>query len=469
MDMRDLFYIGSNILDEVTDAVVTGDYSGLSESLRQMNEEMQKSAARVREEQERYRQQYQEQMQRRQAEYAKYRAANAQAAGQKQYQYTAPKPVNVRGPIATPFMQQQISRYSGAGRMVGGTLLLIPSIILFFSFLIAGIANPGGFLVAAGVFAAVSAYLAWQIRNGKKRKNRVDLYYKYGNIIGNKEFFKFRDLAQKSGRSTEQVKRDIKDMMADDMLPQAKIDAADSTVMLTPQVYRNYLDAEKGRLEREERERREKEALRKAGYSEEVEAIVKEGENYLAMVRQANDEIPGDEMTDKLLKLENIMDRIFAQVKKEPKSAQNLRRFMNYYLPTTQKLLDAYVELDKQQEDVSNVANTKREIESAMDTINEAFENLLDSLFEEVAWDVSSDISAMRTMMAQDGLTPDEIAQASAREAASAAKETAQKVKETVQETAEEEAPAVVEGQGMTLTFGGGAQAQAAPEEKQSF
>ena len=60
MDMRDLFYIGSNILDEVTDAVVTGDYSGLSESLRQMNEEMQKSAARVREEQERYRQQYQE-------------------------------------------------------------------------------------------------------------------------------------------------------------------------------------------------------------------------------------------------------------------------------------------------------------------------------------------------------------------------------------------------------------------------
>ena len=243
-------------------------------------------------------------------------------------------------------------------------------------------------------------------------------------------------------------------MMADDMLPQAKIDAADSTVMLTPKVYRNYLDAEKGRLEREERERREKEALRKSGYSEQVEEILKEGENYLTMVRQANDEIPGDEMTDKLLKLEDIMNRIFEQVKKEPKSAQNLRRFMNYYLPTTQKLLDAYVELDKEQADVSNVTNTKREIESAMDTINEAFENLLDSLFEEVAWDVSSDISAMRTMMAQDGLTPDEIAKASA--------------KEEVKAVPEEEAK-VVEGQGMTLTFGGGAQAQMAPEEKESF
>ena len=461
MDMRDLFYIGSNILDEVSDAVVTGDYSGLSETLREMNEEMQKSAARVRAQQEEYRRQYQEQMKKRQEEYAKYRMTGGAQAADGQYHYTAPTSPLARGPVATPFMQQRISKYSGTGRMVGGTILFIPSFILFIGFLIAGISNPGGLLVASGIFAAISAYLGMQIRNGKKRKNRVDLYYKYGNLLGNKEFFKFRDLAQKSGRTEDQVKKDIKEMMADDILPQAKIDAADSTVMLTSKVYRNYLDAEKGRLEREERERREKEALRKAGYSEQVEEILKEGENYLTMVRQANDEIPGDEMTDKLLKLEDIMNRIFTQVKKEPKSAQNLRRFMNYYLPTTQKLLDAYVELDKEQADVSNVTNTKREIESAMDTINEAFENLLDSLFEEVAWDVSSDISTMKTMMAQDGLTPDEIAKASAREAAPAAKE-------AVQEAPKEEAK-VVEGQGMTLSFGGGAQAQAAPEEKESF
>ena len=78
---------------------------------------------------------------------------------------------------------------------------------------------------------------------------------------------------------------------------------------------------------------------------------------------------------------------------------------MNYYLPTTKKLLDAYVELDKQAGQGENVQQTKAEISTAMDTINEAFEKLLDSMFQDMAWDISSDISVMKTMMAQDGLT----------------------------------------------------------------
>jgi len=80
---------------------------------------------------------------------------------------------------------------------------------------------------------------------------------------------------------------------------------------------------------------------------------------------------------------------------------------MNYYLPTTKKLLEAYVELDRQTVQGENVQQTKNEIDSAMDTINEAFEKLLDSLFQDMAWDISSDISVMKTMMAQDGLTND--------------------------------------------------------------
>ena len=78
---------------------------------------------------------------------------------------------------------------------------------------------------------------------------------------------------------------------------------------------------------------------------------------------------------------------------------------MNYYLPTTKKLLEAYVELDRQVSPGENVQQTKKEIDSAMDTINEAFEKLLDSMFQDMAWDISSDISVMKSMMAQDGLT----------------------------------------------------------------
>ena len=99
------------------------------------------------------------------------------------------------------------------------------------------------------------------------------------------------------------------------------------------------------------------------------------------------------------------MNRIFAQVKKDPSSADELHKLMSYYLPTTKKLLNAYVELDKEPEVGNNITQTKLEIDAAIDTINMAFENLLDSLFQDMAWDISSDISVMKTMMAQDGLT----------------------------------------------------------------
>lgn len=108
-------------------------------------------------------------------------------------------------------------------------------------------------------------------------------------------------------------------------------------------------------------------------------------------------------MSSKLFRLENIMKKIFEQVEKNPESAKDLRKFMEYYLPTTTKLLRAYVDLDKQPE-VDNIRKTKKEIESSLDVINDAFEQLLDDMFQDVAWDISSDISVMKTMMAQDGL-----------------------------------------------------------------
>ena len=81
---------------------------------------------------------------------------------------------------------------------------------------------------------------------------------------------------------------------------------------------------------------------------------------------------------------------------------------MDYYLPTTSKLLDAYRELDKQPVAGDNIRSTKTEIEQTVDTLNVAFEKLLDSLFVDRAWDISSDISVLNTMLAQEGLKEDD-------------------------------------------------------------
>ena len=107
-------------------------------------------------------------------------------------------------------------------------------------------------------------------------------------------------------------------------------------------------------------------------------------------------------MSDKLDRLENLVRKIFDRVEEEPELAPELRKMLSFYLPTTKKLLEAYRDLDGQP-DLSNVAQTRREIETAVDNINEAFEKFLDELFREKAWDIQSDISALHTILKQDG------------------------------------------------------------------
>ena len=134
-------------------------------------------------------------------------------------------------------------------------------------------------------------------------------------------------------------------------------------------------------------------------------SVLKEGYAYIRHIHQCNDDIPGEEISRKLSRLEMIMTRIFDQVEKQPELAEDLHKFMNYYLPTTAKLVEAYRELDAQPVEGENIRKTKQEIEDTLDTINEAFEKLLDSFFEDKAWDISSDINVMKTMLKQEGLT----------------------------------------------------------------
>ena len=131
--------------------------------------------------------------------------------------------------------------------------------------------------------------------------------------------------------------------------------------------------------------------------------ILAEGREYIRVIRKCNDEIPGEEMSGKLDKLELLVTRIFARVEEEPEVAPELQKMLSYYLPTTQKLLEAYRDLDKQDVDVKNISETKREIEATVDTINTAFEKFLDELFRDKAWDIQSDITVLNTMLKQDG------------------------------------------------------------------
>ena len=75
----------------------------------------------------------------------------------------------------------------------------------------------------------------------------------------------------------------------------------------------------------------------------------------------------------------------------------------------TVKLLSAYADMDAQPVQGENIQAAKREIEASLDTLNGAFEKLLDSIFKDTALDVSSDITVLKTLLAQEGLTEDEL------------------------------------------------------------
>lgn len=124
-------------------------------------------------------------------------------------------------------------------------------------------------------------------------------------------------------------------------------------------------------------------------------------------LRSVNDAIPDEEMSDKISRLEAVSAKIFEQAKSDPDKLPRMRKFLDYYLPTSLKLLQTYAELEAQGVEGENITESKRRIEQTMDTLVHAFETQLDQLFQEDALDVSADIDVMENMLRADGLAGD--------------------------------------------------------------
>lgn len=243
---------------------------------------------------------------------------------------------------------------------------------------------------------------------GAKIKGRTRRFQHYVEIVKERLYCSIEELAAKTGRSQRFVRKDLKRMMQKGMFLQAHLDKKEQCFIASDAVYQQYMLTQN---QFEQKQRMEQEISQKPDNGEtggkkldaEVQKVLEEGRDYVRMIRICNDEIPGEEMSEKLDKLELLVTRIFAQVEKEPELAPELQKMLSYYLPTTQKLLEAYRDLDKQNIDVKNISDTKREIETTVDTINNAFEKFLDELFRDKAWDIQSDISVLNTMLKQDG------------------------------------------------------------------
>lgn len=141
---------------------------------------------------------------------------------------------------------------------------------------------------------------------------------------------------------------------------------------------------------------------------EEADALLHSGSDALSAISRAQGEISNETVRAKIERLKSTCGRILAYVQEHPKSAGGLRKFMNYYLPTLQKLVDTYALMEKQGVEGENISSSKARIEEMLDTMDLAFEKQLDALFGDTALDIDTDITVMQNMMAGEGLTKPE-------------------------------------------------------------
>ena len=141
--------------------------------------------------------------------------------------------------------------------------------------------------------------------------------------------------------------------------------------------------------------------------NEDLDKMIADGKLAISEMRRLNDSIKDESVSRQIDRLEEISGKIFAQVQAEPKKLPQIRKFMSYYLPTTLKLLNAYDRMSDQGVSGENISGTMKRVESMMDTIVQAFEKQLDSLFGAEALDISTDITVLDNMMAREGLVDD--------------------------------------------------------------
>ena len=297
----------------------------------------------------------------------------------------------------------------GIAKIVGGSVVFGIMLLLLLAGLIVTIAGGSGvttLLALAGMAGGIGL-----ICSGVGNLNLVSRFKIYKKTLGQKTYCTLEKLAKAAGRSVKSVRKEIDRLITLGLLPEGHLNNEQTMLITSHATYREF---ERNRLELEERKRREDALIaqkKESTHSLQVREVLDRGERFVLELRRCNDAIPGAEVSGKIARMERTVERIFDRADSNPEVIPDLKKLLDYYLPMTVKLLDAYAEMDDQTNPGETIRNSMREIEQTLDTLNLAFDKLLDDLFEETALDVSSDISVLNTLLAQEGLTEDGLSQ----------------------------------------------------------
>ncbi|MBR7032184.1 MAG: 5-bromo-4-chloroindolyl phosphate hydrolysis family protein [Clostridia bacterium] len=241
-------------------------------------------------------------------------------------------------------------------------------------------------LIKIASFAAVSlgSFGSFFVLNGRRKREA-----RYAEWVSDRDVYDLRTLSYVTGLKSGTVIRDMKRMTASGAFgPKAFIDETEMKFFRSPEIAEQF---------KKDRDRFSK----NTGGAKTVDDYTK----ILLDIRRLNDEIADPSVSREISKIEEQTRYIFGYVSDHPEKRSNINTFMNYYLPTTLKLLESYAQLEKMGEGGDNMQKSKEGIEGILSMLSDGFVRQTDQLFASESIDISSDIEVLETMMKKDGLT----------------------------------------------------------------
>lgn len=219
---------------------------------------------------------------------------------------------------------------------------------------------------------------------GRSMQRRAQRFGKYLAIAGQKECIPLNQLALAADVSTHRVEKDLEMMIQRGLWGEsAYLDVSRGLLVRSAAAAEDYMQRQTASAAPPQAEQ---------GYS-----------GQLRDIRRANDRIADPAISAKIDRLEDLAGKIFRMVEQEPTKKAKAATFLNYYLPTTQKLLDSYADFEESGISGENVTQAKERIAGTLDKIVEGFERQLDQLYQADAMDIDSDIRVMEQMLRRDG------------------------------------------------------------------
>ena len=143
---------------------------------------------------------------------------------------------------------------------------------------------------------------------------------------------------------------------------------------------------------------------KKVSYGKEIDDIIAEGERAQKELGRLYASIPDIAVKAKIRDIMEVSDKIINDAKADPTDVPQIKKFLDYYLPTTIKLLEVYDRMGQQGIEGENISGTMHRIEDMLDTAVKSYNKLLDGLFANQAMDIETDISVMNTLLRREGL-----------------------------------------------------------------